>query len=155
MKDAGALAVGATLVVWLLWNAWNLLRIALGLRDGAWRRPMWWTRVCSVSLFVGCASWVRGALSGGLDVGESCAYLHHQHYDQDYRSSHAEELDRLFPLSNKCNADYDLVPAWVNPAVVVCAAVFLVAAAVLVRFGVARLTGSRRSTPRPLPVGKE
>jgi hypothetical protein len=102
---------------------------------------MWWTRLCSVSLFAGLASWLRGALSGGLDVGETCQFVHHERFDYAYRESHAEEPQKLFPLHNKCNAHYDLVPSWVNPAIVICTVVALAAVAVLVWFGSARLFG--------------
>ncbi|MGW5214646.1 hypothetical protein ACWEQO_26540 [Streptomyces sp. NPDC004051] len=43
--------------------------------------------------------------------------MHGQKYDDDYRIRHADEADRWFPLHNKCNAEFDLVPAWVNPTV--------------------------------------
>ncbi|GAB2443177.1 hypothetical protein [Streptomyces incanus] len=141
MKEAGVLAVWGLLLAWLLWSLWNLYRIPVGLRDGSWQRPLWWTRLWSVSLLVGCVAWVRGALSGGFDVGETCAYAHHQMYDSAYRAVHLAESQRLFPLHNKCNAEYDLVPAWVNPTVVNCAAFVLLATAVLLWFGVRRLTG--------------
>ncbi|MEF9906184.1 hypothetical protein [Streptomyces sp. P9-A2] len=51
------------------------------------------------------------------------------------------QFQRLFPLHDKCNAHYDLVPARVNPAIVNCVAFVLLATAVLLWFGVARLTG--------------
>ncbi|GHH84691.1 hypothetical protein GCM10018793_49830 [Streptomyces sulfonofaciens] len=140
MKQAGAIAVAVILLVWLVWNLWNLLRIAGGLRTGSWRRPMWWARVCSVSLLAGLASWLRGAFSGGLDIREACQFVHHEHYDAAYWQAHAREFRKLFPLHSKCNAHVDLVPAWVNPAVVSCAAVSLAAAAVLLWFAVAPLT---------------
>ncbi|MEF9906182.1 hypothetical protein [Streptomyces sp. P9-A2] len=141
MEAIGVLAVTGFLVAWLLWSLWNLYRIPVGLRDGSWQRPLWWARLWSLALFVGCVAWLRGALSGGLDVGETCAYVHHQTYDSAYLAEPGEEFNALFPLSNKCNAHYDLVPAWVNPTVLNCAAFVLLATAVLLWFGVARLTG--------------
>jgi hypothetical protein len=127
MKQAAAGTAAAFLLVWLVWNVWNVFSLAVGLRDGSWRRPLWWTRLCSVSLFVGIAAWIRGAFSTGLDVGETCQFAHHERFDGAYWTSHAEEFQKLFPLHSRCNAHFDLVPAWVNPAVVVCAAVALVA----------------------------
>ena len=41
-------------------------------------------------------------------------------------------LENVVSLSNKCNADYDLVPAWVNPTVAVFFLLFVVSAAGLV-----------------------
>ncbi|MFD3736013.1 hypothetical protein [Streptomyces sp. NPDC058632] len=110
MREAGLLAVTGLLVVWLLWSLRNLYRIPVGLRDGSWQRPPWWARLWSLALFVGFADWVRGALGGGLDVGEACAYAHHQTYDSACRPAHVEEFQRLFPLHNRCNAEYDPVP---------------------------------------------
>lgn len=60
-----------------------------------------------------------GIFVGGLDDAESCELNHHQVYDQEYRTAHPEYANRnLFPLSNKCNASYDMVPFWMNPAIV-------------------------------------
>ncbi|MFF3893714.1 hypothetical protein ACFYY3_11105 [Streptomyces sp. NPDC001812] len=139
VKEAGLLAVMGLLVLWLLWSLVNLYRIPTGLRDGSWRRPLWWVRLWSLALFVGFAAWLRGLLSGGLDVGETCAHAHHQTYDSAYLEAHPEAFSELFPLSNKCNAHYDLVPAWVNPTIANCAAFVLLATAVLLWFGTARL----------------
>ncbi|MDQ0616649.1 hypothetical protein [Arthrobacter globiformis] len=60
-----------------------------------------------------------GIWVGGLDDEESCHLTHHQTYDREYRMAHPEHAGRnIFPLSNKCNADYDMVPFWMNPAIV-------------------------------------
>ncbi|WP_107101701.1 hypothetical protein [Streptomyces prasinus] len=153
IEAIGVLAVSGLLVAWLLWSLWNLYRIPVGLRDGSWRRPLWWARLWSLALFVGCAAWLRGVLSGGFDVGETCAYAHHQAYDSEYRAAHVDEFGRLFPLSNKCNGAYDLVPVWVNPTVLNCAAFVLLASAVLLWFGVARLTGRGAARLADPPLG--
>lgn len=144
MKEAGALTVAVVLVVWLSWNVANLYSLTVDLRDGSWRRPMWWTRLCSVALFVGFAAWVRGLFSGSYDVAEVCSLIHHENFDREYRSAHLAESRALFPLHNKCNAHYDLVPAWVNPTVVVCAVVVLVSVLVLIWYGARRFTTSGR-----------
>ncbi|MGW3495334.1 hypothetical protein [Streptomyces sp. NPDC001020] len=150
MKETGALTGVVIFVAWLVWNLLNVFRIVGGLRNGSWRRPMWWTRLCSLSLFAGLASWLRGVFVGGLDVGETCQFVHHEHYDSAYRNAHAEEFHKLFPLHDKCNAHYDMVPAWVNPTIVICTAVGLVAIAALVWFGTAHLaTWASRSARRP------
>jgi hypothetical protein len=57
-------------------------------------------------------------MAGSWDPGESCDAAG-QRYDDAYRAAHWREPARWFPLHNRCNAGYDLVPAWVNPAVVV------------------------------------
>ncbi|WP_037840738.1 hypothetical protein [Streptomyces sp. NRRL F-5126] len=140
MTAVGILFAAAVLCVWLVWNLVCLYRIARGVRSGAWRRPMWWTRLCSVALFAGLASWVWGVLSEGLDEREECGLRHHQVYDGAYRAAHEQQGRSLFPLHDKCNAHYDLVPAWVNPAIVGCAVVAAAALAVLLWFGAAHLT---------------
>ncbi|MCX3060395.1 hypothetical protein [Streptomyces beihaiensis] len=134
MKALALLTVVVVLVVWLVWNAWNVFRVVVGARDGSWRRPMWWTRLCSIALFVGAAAWTRGVFAAGLDTRKTCLYTHHVPYDTAYRDAHADEFRRLFPLHNKCDAHFDLVPGWVNPTVVAGAVVALAAAAVLLWF---------------------
>lgn len=148
MKAVALLTVTVGLAAWLVWNAWNVFRIVTGVRDGAWRRAMWWTRLCSVSLFVGVAVWIRGVFAAGLDTRKTCLFVHHERYDEAYRDSHAAEFRRIFPLHNKCNAHADLVPAWVNPTVVVCAIVSLAAVAVLLWFATTYLISLSRKEDR-------
>ncbi|MEX0168750.1 hypothetical protein [Streptomyces sp. LMG1-1-1.1] len=137
--------LGALLLLgWTLWNLWNLFRIAGGLRDGKWRHPVWWVRVFSVSLCAGLMSWLWGLFAGGLDTRKTCLYMRHENYDEAYRKARAEEFGKLFPLHNKCNADYDLVPGWVNPTIVIFAVIALAALVVLLRFAVARLLSPSR-----------
>ncbi|WP_260635203.1 hypothetical protein [Streptomyces angustmyceticus] len=140
MKEASVLIVAVILAAWLVWNLWNLFHMAIGLRNGSWRRAMWWTRLCSVALCAGLALWIRGVFGEGLNVRETCLFVHHERYDAAYWDSHAEEFRKVFPLHNKCNAHYDLVPAWINPAIVTCAVISLAAVAVLLWFGTTHLT---------------
>ncbi|MCP9956614.1 hypothetical protein [Streptomyces sudanensis] len=144
MKQAGALLVAVVLVSWLVWNLWNVFRIATDFRGGSWRRPLWWARVGSIALFAGLMTWIWGKFRGGLDARKTCQFVHHEYYDRAYRDAHAVEFDRLFPLHNKCNAHFDLVPAWVNPSIMLCAALVLAAVAVPLRFGIACLTSFSR-----------
>ncbi|MGW4596899.1 hypothetical protein ACWEOA_16560 [Streptomyces sp. NPDC004457] len=139
MKQLGALFTAVVLIGWSVWNLWNLYRIVTGLRDAPWRRPLWWARVCSVALFTGLVSWIWGVLRGGLDVRETCQFVHHEHYDRAYRDAHAAEFRKFFPLHDKCNAHFDLVPAWVNPSITVCAVIATTAVAVLLKSGIAHL----------------
>ncbi len=99
-------------------------------------------------MFTGTAVWLSGAFSGGLDVQESCRLTHHQRYDSAYRLAHAGEFQRLFPLRNKCNASYDLVPAWVNPAVAACFVVAVLCTVMLVWLGLCRAVTVKRKAPR-------
>lgn len=89
------------------------------LRAGDWRRPGWFGHAAWASFFLLVLVWLRGAMSGGLDMEETCRITHHQPYDDAYYDAHRRDYFRLFPLSNHCNADYDMVPSWVNPAVAV------------------------------------
>jgi hypothetical protein len=144
MKGSGALVIVVVFVGWAMWNLRNLFRIATGLRDRSWRRPLWWTRVGSVALFTGLTTWTWALFSTGLDESDTCQFVHHEYYDSAYADAHAAESQKLFPLHNRCNAHFDMVPAWVNPSLVVCAVITMVAAAVLLRFGIAHLTSLLR-----------
>lgn len=144
MKGTALFAVIAVLTAWFVWNVWNLVRIVQDLRGPFWNRPMWWVRTLSVSLFTGAAAWLYGAASGGLDVEEACLLDHGQQYDAAYRAAHTEEVQRLFPLHNRCNASYDLVPAWVNPTVAACFVVAVISLVALVRLGLSRATAGKR-----------
>ncbi|MFD4628789.1 hypothetical protein ACFVYR_02655 [Streptomyces sp. NPDC058284] len=86
---------------------------------GVWRRSPLWFAVNAVILLLGTGiTYLIGALAGGLDTGEEC-HRAGQAYDSAYRSAHFREFGRWYPLHEKCNADYDLVPAWVNPTLIV------------------------------------
>ncbi|MEH0511676.1 hypothetical protein QA942_21815 [Streptomyces sp. B21-106] len=79
--------------------------------------PVLWFLLSALSGAVTFFVWLCGIFSGGLDVGETCA-LRGQPYDDAYRSEHWREPSRIFPLHDRCNASYDLVPVWINPALV-------------------------------------
>jgi len=68
-------------------------------------------RVARWSLLGAAAMYVWGFLNSlaVLDIEEVCG-RHNQRweFDPDHRAS-------LFPISNPCNASYDLVPPYVNP----------------------------------------
>ncbi|MEU1054505.1 hypothetical protein ABZ397_18430 [Streptomyces sp. NPDC005876] len=148
MKETALFAVVLALAVWFVWNIWSVVQLVKELRERFWARPLWWLRCLSLSVFTGTAVWLFGAFSGGLDVEESCRLTHHQRYDPAYRSAHAEEFQRLFPLRNKCNASYDLVPSWVNPTVAACFVVAVLCIAMLVRLGLSRAVTVKRKALR-------
>ncbi|MFG2756783.1 hypothetical protein [Streptomyces wuyuanensis] len=87
-------------------------------RCGEWREPLRWLLLSLVPWFGLVFTWFLGAFSGGLDVQETCELLEGQTYDSAYRDDNWQEPSRLFPLHNKCNASYDLVPSWINPTIV-------------------------------------
>ncbi|POX38017.1 hypothetical protein C3486_25255 [Streptomyces sp. Ru73] len=95
--------------------------------DGTRRTARNWT-VASAVLFVLALGF---ALRGGWamfawDIGETCHHQHGQDWDPEF------SRESVFPMSRPCNAHYDLVPSYVNPAIAVCAAGAAVSAAMAV-----------------------
>ncbi|MCE7080906.1 hypothetical protein [Streptomyces sp. ST2-7A] len=88
-----------------------------GLFTRGWERPGWWIFPVVVLVGVGFVTWIIGVFSGGFDVREACGERGFT-YDSRYRGEHRQEAARWFPLRNKCNANDDLVPVFVNPTLV-------------------------------------
>ncbi|MEU6222566.1 hypothetical protein [Streptomyces sp. NPDC047042] len=80
--------------------------------------PRSWLALAVVSSFLLGITYFVGMFSGGHELDETCASVGRP-VDERYRAEHWREPGQWFPLHNKCDADYDLVPAWVNPALVV------------------------------------
>ena len=99
-------------------------KTAGGPRTPLWERPGWWILTSVVLAAVGFGTWFTGIFSGGLDVRETCAERGVR-YDDAYRTEHWREASRWFPLHNRCNAQHDLVPAFVNPTLVAVAVLLL------------------------------
>ncbi|TLM86283.1 hypothetical protein FDW83_00515 [Pseudarthrobacter sp. NamE2] len=89
-----------------------------------------------LSAFLLVMVFFQGLSAGGLDVAEACELSGHL-YDHEYRSQQAHEQLQMFPLTTKCNAEYDLVPPWINPVLAVLAlltvACFVAMLAALIR----------------------
>ncbi|MFC4021264.1 hypothetical protein ACFOW4_25425 [Micromonospora sp. GCM10011542] len=103
------LALPIMLVLWL----W-----VRPLFSGRWKTPGWFIATAGLCVVAAAATWILGAFAGSsMDPEESC-HMAGTAYDNAYRSAHWQEPSRWFPLHNRCNASYDLVPAWVNPALV-------------------------------------
>ncbi|RDV12908.1 hypothetical protein DXK94_00010 [Arthrobacter sp. RT-1] len=83
-------------------------------------KPAGWLALSVLSAVLLFVVFFIGVSAGGLDVGEVCELGGHR-YDHEYRSQNAHEQLQLFPLTIKCNAEYDLVPPWTNPALAVLA----------------------------------
>jgi hypothetical protein len=81
-------------------------------------RPLTWLRLAFGSIVAVALTFFIGAFAGGHEIDETCA-AKHEIYDEVYRSEHWLEPSQVFPMHNKCNADFDLVPFWVNPALVI------------------------------------
>ena len=59
-----------------------------------------------------------GVISSGKDIDKTGARAN-QVVDENYRAQNWQEPSRFFPLHDKCNAGYDMVPIWVNPTLVI------------------------------------
>ncbi|MDN5667469.1 MAG: hypothetical protein L0G87_03630 [Renibacterium salmoninarum] len=80
---------------------------------------------------------IRGAISGGWHIRKTCMAAG-EIYDEDYRSQNWQEPTQIFPMHNKCNASYDLVPFWINPALVFFALLALICLTLLILASVQR-----------------
>ncbi|WJK38138.1 hypothetical protein O7608_16595 [Solwaraspora sp. WMMA2056] len=122
-ESAAALLPCLPLLAIPAFSVWRLIR---GLRAGTWKRPAWFGHAAWASFFLTVLVWLRGFVSGGLNGEDTCRFVHHQPFDAAYWEAHRDDRFRVFPLSNKCNADYDLVPVWVNPTIVVLSVLFVI-----------------------------
>ncbi|MFD8078714.1 hypothetical protein ACFV3E_39415 [Streptomyces sp. NPDC059718] len=98
-------------------------------------------------------TWAYGTFSGGMDVRETCELVAGEHYDPGYRAAHFQEFAQVFPLHNKCNASYDLVPGWVNAAVLVLALATVVLVGKALAGTVNHFRYRRRATAPSVPAG--
>ncbi|MBE1489579.1 hypothetical protein [Plantactinospora soyae] len=127
------IAVPALLVLWL-WVRPLLI--------GRWKTPGWFIGTAGFCVVAAAVTWFIGAFAGtSLDPEESC-HTAGVVYDSAYRSANWQEPSRLFPLHNRCNATYDLVPVWINPALVLLLLLATTCVGVAVRLAVA----ARRTT---------
>ncbi|MEU2771239.1 hypothetical protein ACIPPN_30830 [Streptomyces diastaticus] len=114
----------------------------LMLRRGVRRPPPWHKQpvaLLGVTLVSGSLTvmvWGFGIFSGGLDVRETCELTRHTTYDQEWRNRTGADGTSYFPLVNACNEHVNLVPAWVNPVIIVLA-VLAVSALILALLRVA------------------
>ena len=124
-----------------------LLAGLLKLRRGV--RAPWQAQPLSLVGFAGAAGgfmvvvWGVGGFAGGLDNRETCALTHHTNYDQSWRDRTGADGTSVFPLANACNEHISLVPAWVNPTIVVLA-VLAVSALALAMFRIAQAIFHRK-----------
>ncbi|MFH8371125.1 hypothetical protein [Streptomyces sp. NPDC018031] len=118
------------------------------LLSGTWRRsPAWFTWSAVLLLLGAGVTYLIGSLAGAsLDPAEAC-HRAGQSYDTAYRRANFEEYTRWFPLHNRCHAGYDLVPAWVNPALVILPVLALLCLTYTVRL----TAGRRRAGSKGMP----
>ncbi|WP_314616632.1 hypothetical protein [Streptomyces stackebrandtii] len=110
--------------------------------SGTWRRSPGWFAWSALLLLVATGvTYLAGSLAGAsLDPEEAC-HGAGQTYDEAYRRANFDEYAQWFPLHDKCHAGYDLVPAWVNPALAVLPALALLCLAYAIRLS--RVRGSK------------
>ncbi|RMB57075.1 hypothetical protein [Tessaracoccus antarcticus] len=97
--------------------------VVLSVRDVMiqnWKRGVWFFRCVCVSAYLGVAFWIAGASarpSVGFETYDAFCGRRGWLFDELYYETHRDDYARLYPITGKCNAYYDLVPAWVNPAI--------------------------------------
>ncbi|ADB31421.1 hypothetical protein Kfla_2345 [Kribbella flavida DSM 17836] len=85
-----------------------------------WRRsPGWFAGTAALLLLATGLAYVIGSLAGANLDPEKARHADGERYDATYRRAHLDEYTQWFPLHDKCHAGYDLVPAWINPALVI------------------------------------
>ena len=91
-----------------------------------------------------------------LDKEEFCTVVLYQRYDLKY----ALGSEQIFPLTQKCDASYDMVPGFVNPAVIIFLGLAILCVGVSVSASIrGRRPASTRRTdppgvwPREAPLG--
>ncbi|MFE9662959.1 hypothetical protein [Streptomyces sp. NPDC005955] len=104
--------------------ALSVWKTARGLPTRQWRRPRWWVFPAVLLVVAGCVTWFIGTFSSGLDARETCLERGFA-----YDDAHRRDPSQGFPLHHWCNADQDLVPAFVNPSLVAIAVALLGCAA--------------------------
>jgi hypothetical protein len=78
--------------------------------------------------------------SSGKDLDNVCDAAGHS-LDRNFRLLHEHDGSMYFPLHNRCDATFDLVPDWVNPTLSALAAVLVITLAG------ALVSRSRREVP--------
>ncbi len=93
-----------------------------------------------------CALGLMAATFVGLEVNETCRLEEGQDFDLEYWAAH-QQGSPLPPYSAPCNAEYDMVPPWVNPAIAVSTALCAMSLAGLAVGRGARWTRTRGRVP--------
>jgi hypothetical protein len=71
-------------------------------------------------------AFLTGAAAAGLNISEKCGLAGHL-FSVRSGSVQGRELQQVYPMHSWCDASYDLVPAWVNPAIAMFASLTLTA----------------------------
>lgn len=101
---------------------WSVFRLVQGVRMHRWHRAGWYGRLCWTAWYTVFSLALWAALQRGLTLNsqrQACSAAG-QSLDKLYYDSHPGPLPPLLN-SSPCDRYYDLVPAWVNPTIVICA----------------------------------
>ncbi|MFG3392985.1 hypothetical protein [Streptomyces parvus] len=120
MNVVSALAAVVLPPLLLALVALSVWKTARGLLTRQWRQPRWWVFPAVLLVVAGCVTWFIGMFSSGFDVREACGER-----GFDYDEAHRPEPSQGFPLHYWCNAEHDLVPAFVNPSLIAIAVALL------------------------------
>ncbi|MFJ3929411.1 hypothetical protein [Streptomyces sp. NPDC090029] len=116
------------LALWTVVGVGSIVLMVKGCLLRAWARPRWWVQAACAFTFTGTVAWLSGLFSqSGLTEKEDACRLDGADYDSGFAEARSGDSRHLFPLHDWCSAHHDLVPAWVNPTVVICAALALLA----------------------------
>lgn len=82
-----------------------------------------WLWLALISAFLlGSVFLTQFSAASGRDLDEVCEAAGRV-LDRNFRLLHPHDGSMYFPLHNRCDAAYDIVPAWVNPSMSALAAV--------------------------------
>ncbi|MFF0466162.1 hypothetical protein ACFYPX_01775 [Micromonospora zamorensis] len=138
----GFVTTGLCLAVPMLFVLWLWGRPLL---TGRWKTPGWFVATAGLSICATAGTWFVGAFAGSSMSSEESCQQAGVTYDSAYRAVHWRESSRWFPLHDRCNATHDLVPAWVNPALVLLSLLAVTCIGVAVGLAVVRRTRLRSS----------
>lgn len=110
--------------------------------------PWRWMTAGFLSSMLSFVLWMGGVGLSGFDLGEECAKRRFP-LDYGYLSEHLADRTRILPLSAPCNARDDLIPVWLNPAIIIC----LLSALAFLALSVSSFVG-RRKAVKNLPENR-
>ncbi|WP_157851536.1 hypothetical protein [Streptomyces monomycini] len=105
---AALIAVPLMALIAVMWVFRLLMRSWVSLQVSRWIEGAFYSLLATLVVY----AW--GLFTGfPWDIEEACKLDHQQHWDRNLAGSAS-----YFPLSNKCNSTFDLVPGYVNPLVI-------------------------------------
>ncbi|MER6720463.1 hypothetical protein [Streptomyces halstedii] len=97
-----------------------------------------------VAFLNAATAWVLGLSRAGLDLREACERKAGVPLDDAWNAHHYEQSQKVFPLHARCDATVDLVPAWINPLIVVLLLLTAVCLCTAVCLGARNVTRRRK-----------